>query len=494
MRARIALLASGICTLAALPPALNFVPAQDGRAVGQTGPIGFALLVGLGAALAFFGRQRWMATVQCAVGGVVLGLKPFLVPLQYEGRTLPATSESHLAYLLPAFGLVLLAGAAGLFPMPRAPERGAIPARWLVFVLCCAAATLCLLLFAGSRFDESNVWLTRALPGAMLSFIALVIAAPPSSRAKSNAWPSPSGDLWNSSWDSSSRVSDAGHSPTFEAVLAAVAEAPGEPVEDLVGYRFGPYEIVAPLGSGGMGRVFRARDHRLLRDVALKLLPAGRNDARRRKRLLREAQAAAQLNHPNIAQIYDVSAEGDRPYIVMELCPGETVRQFVTRGPLSPEALWPLARQIAAALAAAHAQGIVHRDLKPENIMIDAQGNVKVLDFGLASIEVGAVEAPHGRGRLTLEGAVVGTPGYMSPEQRAGGEVDSRTDVYAFGVVLCELATGQHPSEDPFVEDADVSRLVAAALCPDPVRRPASGAALLEMLSQAVLDHQGVRP
>jgi len=204
------------------------------------------------------------------------------------------------------------------------------------------------------------------------------------------------------------------------------------------GDKLGPYEILSPLGAGGMGEVYRARDSKLNRDVAIKVLPPGlANDADYLARFQREAQALAALNHPNIAAIYGL--EGNA--IVMELVEGETLR-----GPLSVKEALPIARQIAEALEAAHDKGIIHRDLKPGNIKLTPEGVVKVLDFGLAK----SVERTTGSGadsptlsmRSTEAGVILGTAAYMSPEQAAGKPVDRRADIWSFGVVLYELLTG----------------------------------------------------
>jgi serine/threonine protein kinase len=208
------------------------------------------------------------------------------------------------------------------------------------------------------------------------------------------------------------------------------------------GTRLGPYEIVTPLGAGGMGEVYRARDTRLHRDVALKILPvAVAADAGRRGRFELEARATAALNHPNIVAVYDVGSENDLFFIVSELVDGETLR--VAAKPGQRRALeW--AGQIATGLAAAHAAGIVHRDLKPENILVTRDGRIKILDFGLAKLaaEPAAVGEMATLTVQTEPGVVLGTVGYMSPEQVKGQPADHRSDIFSFGVILHELLSG----------------------------------------------------
>jgi dipeptidyl aminopeptidase/acylaminoacyl peptidase len=213
------------------------------------------------------------------------------------------------------------------------------------------------------------------------------------------------------------------------------------------GARLGPYEIVALIGAGGMGEVFRARDTRLGRDVALKVLPssvAALPD--RLQRFAQEAQAAAALNHPNVVAVYDVHIDGDTPYVVSELLEGETLRAALTRGPLPPRRAVDIATQVAAGLAAAHQKGIVHRDVKPENIFLTNDGRAKLLDFGIARIigsatgESAVTLAPEPA--ATLPGMVIGTVGYMAPEQVRGEPVDARADVFALGAVCYEMLTG----------------------------------------------------
>ena len=213
------------------------------------------------------------------------------------------------------------------------------------------------------------------------------------------------------------------------------------------GSRLGPYEILAPLGAGGMGEVYRARDMRLAREVAIKVLPAGlASDASRLKRFEKEARSASALNHPNIVTIYDIGSESGVSYIAMERVEGETLRKLLVGGALPVKKLLAAGTQIADGLARAHEAGIVHRDLKPENVMVTKDGLVKILDFGLAKLT--RVESGEGESHLptmtgTSPGMVVGTAGYMSPEQASGEQVDFRSDQFSLGSILYEMATGK---------------------------------------------------
>jgi len=246
------------------------------------------------------------------------------------------------------------------------------------------------------------------------------------------------------------------------------------------GTRLGPYEIIARLGAGGMGEVYRARDTRLRRDVAVKVLAASFvGDAERLRRFEHEAEAAGRLNHPNILAVHDVGAHDGVPYIVCELLEGRTLRELLAGGALPVAAALEHAAGMAAGLAAAHDKGIVHRDLKPENVFITRDGLVKILDFGLVKMR----EEPHpesdaggdtGGGAhpsqldtasagMTVSGRIVGTAAYMSPEQARGKPVDERTDIWSFGCVVYEMLAGRHA----FTGDT-VSDLLAAILTSEP--------------------------
>src|SRR5262245_1176269 len=190
--------------------------------------------------------------------------------------------------------------------------------------------------------------------------------------------------------------------------------------------RFGPYEVVGLLGAGGMGEVYRARDPRLKRDVAIKILAHAGADPARQRRFTDEAQAASALNHPNIVTVYDVGIHDATPYIVSEIVEGTSLRVILGRAPLPVREALALGVQMAEGLAAAHRAGIVHRDFKPENVMVTSEGRVKILDFGLAL--VGRAEDAASDATLTVTGMIVGTVPYMSPEQARGATVDYRTD------------------------------------------------------------------
>jgi Tol biopolymer transport system component len=214
------------------------------------------------------------------------------------------------------------------------------------------------------------------------------------------------------------------------------------------GTQFGPYEILAPLGAGGMGEVWRARDTRLNREVAVKVLPASfAQDADRLLRFKQEALATSALNHPNILTIFDIGDHEGTPYIVAELLEGEELREQLNGGMLPVSRTNEYAQQIAAGLAAAHEKSIVHRDLKPENLFVTTDGRVKILDFGLAKLkppQAGAVktDAPTQK-KITDPGTVMGTVGYMSPEQVRGQEADHRADIFSFGMILYEMLSGK---------------------------------------------------
>src|SRR5215468_1616707 len=232
------------------------------------------------------------------------------------------------------------------------------------------------------------------------------------------------------------------------------------------GTRLGLYEILAPLGAGGMGEVYRARDAKLGRDVAIKVLPeAFARDADRMARLTSEARVLASLNHPNIAAIYAV----EDCALVMELVEGPTLATLVAEGPIPLKEALDFAHQISEALETAHEHGVVHRDLKPANIKVTPEGRVKVLDFGLAKILAGVSTAgdqsasPTLTMRATVAGVILGTAGYMAPEQAKGKAVDKRADIWAFGVVLYEMLAARR-----LFEGETVPETLAAVMMKDP--------------------------
>jgi WD40 repeat protein len=225
-----------------------------------------------------------------------------------------------------------------------------------------------------------------------------------------------------------------------------------------VGTRLGPYEVVSPIGAGGMGEVWRARDTRLGRDVAVKVLPESvAQDPEALARFEREARAVAALNHPHILALFDFGRQDSTAYAVTELLEGDTLRERLRQAPLPLRKITDYGSQIAQGLAAAHERGIVHRDLKPENLFVTQDGRVKILDFGLARQTHAAGGADDTRSptltQQTEPGTVVGTAGYMSPEQVRGGAVDHRSDVFSFGCVLHEMATGRRAFQRPTAAD-----------------------------------------
>ena len=282
------------------------------------------------------------------------------------------------------------------------------------------------------------------------------------------------------------------------------------------GARLGPYEVLAPLGAGGMGEVYRARDTRLGREVAVKVLPAEvASDPSRLKRFEKEARSASALNHPNIVTIYDIGSVDSVSYIAMEKVDGKTLRELLFSGPLPVKRLLQVSAQIADGLARAHEAGIVHRDLKPENVMVTKDGLVKILDFGLAKLATpgsGSDEASHLPTETgTSPGMVLGTVGYMSPEQASAQTVDFRSDQFSFGSILYEMATGKrafqkgtavdtlsailHEDPKPVAESnpeapPPLRWIVERCLAKDPQDRYASTRDLARELS-TVRDHLG---
>jgi len=255
------------------------------------------------------------------------------------------------------------------------------------------------------------------------------------------------------------------------------------------GTRLGPYEILSPLGAGGMGEVYRARDTRLGRDVAVKVLP-GRvaGDAAALGRFEREAKAVAALSHPNILSIFDFGNEGGVAYAVMELLDGQTLGELLEGGPIAPRRAAGIAHELAEGLAAAHGKKIVHRDLKPENVFVAKSGHVKILDFGLAKDiappKADLTSAPTEK-PLTEPGTVMGTVGYMSPEQVRGHALDHRTDVFSFGAILYEMLAGRRAFAKPTAAET-----MTAILKEDPPELPQSSglASSLELVARRCVE------
>jgi eukaryotic-like serine/threonine-protein kinase len=239
--------------------------------------------------------------------------------------------------------------------------------------------------------------------------------------------------------DAHDRAGDFMEAPVFEAAAHLLVD---DPVDSLEGRTIGPYLIRQEIGRGGMGVVYLADDVRLSRRVALKALAPGLGrEATRRDRLRQEARAAAALSDPGIATIYALEEIDDALYLACEYVPGPTLRALLQRGPLGLDEVVDVATQLAKALAAAHVHGVVHRDLKPENVIRTPAGAVKILDFGVARTD-SATQV-----RLTHAGTVLGTPAYMAPEQARGQDADFRTDVFSFGVLVYEMASGSNPFE-----------------------------------------------
>ncbi|HEV2719182.1 MAG TPA: serine/threonine-protein kinase, partial [Thermoanaerobaculia bacterium] len=249
------------------------------------------------------------------------------------------------------------------------------------------------------------------------------------------------------------------------------------------GVRLGPYEIMSMLGAGGMGEVWRARDARLDRDVAVKVLPAEfAANAQLRLRFEREARAISKLSHPNICALYDVGETDGVNYLVMELLEGETLAERIGRGALQAADVLRIGGEIASALEKAHRAHFVHRDLKPANVMLTKSGT-KLLDFGLAkAMEIAADADAPTQHRITSAGFVVGTPQYMAPEQVSGGTVDHRCDIFALGAVLYEMATGRAAFEGGTY--SELARAILTDTPPPPGLSPALDHVILKCLEK----------
>jgi len=261
------------------------------------------------------------------------------------------------------------------------------------------------------------------------------------------------------------------------AIEVAAQEYVSVETPDLSGRKLGRYEVIAHLGAGGMGVVYRARDTRLNRDVALKVLPAASiADAARKRHFVQEARAASALNHPNIISVHDIDQIDGIDFITMECVSGNTLAEVIGHKATPVREALVYGIQIAGALAAAHAAGIIHRDLKPGNVMVTAEGQVKVLDFGLAKLD----EPPEG-GESTASGAIAGTPAYMSPEQAEGKKMDARSDIFSFGAVMYEMLTGR-----PAFGRDSMSATIAAVLRDDPAPLTESAPGLQRLVRQCL--------
>ncbi len=271
---------------------------------------------------------------------------------------------------------------------------------------------------------------------------------------------------------------------------ALPAPAAREPVH--LGERIGPYTIMDLLGVGGMGEVYKAHDKRLDRDVAIKFLPRVKaNDPEALARFEREARAASALNHPNICTVHDVGEFQGRPFIVMELLEGQSLKERIARKRVPLPELGAMGRQVCAALEAAHAKGIVHRDLKPGNIFVSHSGQVKILDFGLAKRGSESVSISNATTRsawsprtltLTSTGTIIGTLAYMSPEQTLGEDVDARSDIFSFGTVMYEMATGRLP-----FHGKTPAGMMGSILTESPVKPSALNASISAQLDKVIL-------
>src|SRR5262245_28589252 len=287
-----------------------------------------------------------------------------------------------------------------------------------------------------------------------------------------------------------------GNALAFEARRLKPEELSQTAPQLIPGQVIGAYKILALLGRGGMGVVYRARDERLRRDVAVKVLPASlAHDAERLRRFEQEAHATSALNHPNILTVHDIGTHEGAPFIVAELLEGEELRGQLELGALPMRRALEYAQQITQGLAAAHEKGIVHRDLKPENLFVTKDGRVKILDFGLAKLKPSRAvpldtDAPTQR-KITEPGVVMGTVGYMSPEQVRGQDTDHRSDIFAFGVILYEMLSGQRA-----FRGASAIEIMNATLKEEPPELTAANTQVpqgLERLTRRCLEKQPER-
>jgi serine/threonine-protein kinase len=307
---------------------------------------------------------------------------------------------------------------------------------------------------------------------------------------------------------------DDGSDDDFLRALAAAPDVRPSRSETLT--QLAHFRIEERIGRGGMGIVFRAEDEKLRRTVALKVLPQDfGTDEKRRRRFMREARVAASISHPNVATVHEIGEADGRIYIAMELVSGTTLRHRMDKGPLPIAEVLRIGKEIASATAKAHERGIAHRDLKPDNVMVSDNGTIKVLDFGLAKPTEDAPKAAAESATLTQEGGIVGTPGYMSPEQATGRALDVRTDIFSLGVMMYEMVAGERPfrgetsmdtliatSRDPHpkLSDLDVAipssfeRTIDRCLEKDPSARYATASELREALDAIDLGKKSMPP
>lgn len=442
---------------------------------------GIVAALAAGAALFFASAEgsSWVGPCVASPTALALISKPFVSPMSYSygGRssTFSPTAETHLWFMGP--GVLLGVLALGLLLVPTwgdHPSRRALRTglRIVGGVLGILASTGLLLVFFDGRSASSNLLSGLGASAAVgsLSLAAMIRGEPPLPPAwgtTGSSYPAATTSPYRGlptrgrrshlmARDQVAALHSYGSKPPWDAptrtdtdeLLLAVARAPAPGVHALqgllelpAGSRVGSFLIQAKLGAGGMGIVYRARDERLGREVALKLLPQHlASDPTRRARFFREARMAATVQHANVATIFELG-ETSPPFIAMELVAGESLGVRLARGlPEAAEAR-RIALAVASGLAAAHARGVIHRDLKPENVMIAEDGTPKLVDFGLARAMLAEDRSTMSAAK-TRDGWVLGTPRYMAPEQAAGGEVDSRVDVYAFGLLLVDLANG----------------------------------------------------